>query len=164
MLARTVRDNGTSRVYLELLWRRVSDGKPHIASWSYVPGSDSNREIAQLRICNDLYMPTYTSPPGASLVSWVTDGGLYAATVEMSALGPIRVSPAVRVTGTDGVGAVLERGGGTAKVVYETDMVHEGYVSFRRKVSTCGASEADGYVTSAAPAGEPCYFVRTRKE
>ncbi len=164
LLAQAVNDNGTNKVYLELLWRRASDGKPHITVSGYVPGSDSAGEIDQLRICNNLYMSPYTSQAGASLVSWVTDGGLYAATVEMSALGPLRVSPAVRVTDTAGVGAVLERGGGTAKVVYETDMVHEGYASFRRRVSTCEALAADGYVTSDAPAGESCHFVRTRKE
>ncbi len=164
MLAQTVRENGTSRVYLELLWRRASDGKPHIASWGHVPGSDSNREIAQLRICNDLYMSPYTSPPGASLVSWVTDGGLYAATVERPFGGSARISPAVRVTDTDRVGAILERGGSTAKVVYATDALREGYVSFRRKVSSCEARSADGYVTRDAAAGTTCYFVRTRRD
>lgn len=164
MLAQTVRDNGTSWVYLELLWRRASDGKLHIASWGHVPGSDSTGEIAQLRICNDLYMSSYTSPSRAYLVSWVTDGGLYAATVERPFGGSARISPAVRVTDTDGVGAIMERGGSTAKVVYETDALREGYVSFRRKVSTCGASRADGYVTSDAPAGATCYFVRTRRD
>ncbi len=166
MLARTVRGkDGASCVYMELLWRRASDGKPYITAWSYAPGSESAGEIAQLRICNDLYMSSYTSPPGACLVSWVTDGGLYAVTVEMSALGPLRVSPAVRITDTTGVGAVLERGVGSANVVYATDRVNGGYVSFRRKVSTCKAAyNADGYVTRDAAAGETCYFVRTRRE
>lgn len=164
LLARTVRVGDVNGVYLELLWRRRSDGKPAIVRNRYVPGSDTAGDIEQLRICNHLYMSPYTSQSGASLVSWVADGGLYATTLELSSEnGTLRRSPAVRITDTDGVGVVMERSGGTAKVVYGVDGNGiEGYVSVRRKVSGCEAKEADGYALGAAQAGGGIYFMRTK--
>ncbi len=163
LLARTVRDGDVDRVYLELLWRRRSDGKLAIVRRGYVQGSNITGDIDQLRICNHLYMSPYTSQAGASLVSWVTDGGLYAATVELSPEdGALRLSPAVRVTDTSGVGVIMERSGGTAKVVYAADTVQEGYVTLRRRVSSCTAAEADGYALADAQAGSGVYFMRTK--